>query len=87
MFSCYVAHVFSELLLLLLLCFTVSCHRTFPPGTSLEPNFTPTAALSVLHVTLHVFYGESVECVLGMASKCFFKPSVTMLVALIILLA
>jgi len=74
----------------------VSCHRSFLPGTSLEPRVIPTAESSSFRQqyfpylcmcdvpNIAVFCSESIEHFPGMASKFFLKPLVTIPVAPII---
>jgi len=45
-----------QLLLLLLLDMDVSCHRSFLPGTSLEPAVIPTAQASSLTLQYFPYY-------------------------------
>ena len=70
----------------------VSCHRSFLPGTSLEPAVIPTAQASHCSTfrtmcdvpSIDVFCSESIECFPGTDSKFFLKLLVTVPVAQII---
>ena len=79
-------------LLLLLYDMDFTCHRTFLPGTSLEPAVIPTAHASsftlqyLSHImcdipSIAVFCSESIECFPGTASKFSLKLLLTIPVA------
>jgi hypothetical protein len=65
----------------------VSCHKPFPPGTSLEPAMIPTAQDSSFRrqyfrvmcdaSSTAAFCSEHVECFRCMDSKYLFTPFVT----------
>ena len=71
----------------------ISCHRSFLPGTALEPAVIPTAQASHCSTfrimcdvpSIAVFCNESIECFPGRASKFFLKLLVTIPVAPIII--
>jgi hypothetical protein len=72
----------SRIIIIIIICIIVSCHRPFLPGTSLEAVAIPTVQASSLHSsTFHIMYdittiadfcSESIECFTGTSSKFFF---------------
>jgi len=75
------------IIIIFFLSLSLSCHRPFLPGNSLEPTVIPIAQAQVSHCStfrimcdvpsIAVFCSESIQCFPGTASKFFLKLLVT----------
>jgi hypothetical protein len=86
-------HYYYYFVVIIIVVVVVSCHRPFLPGTSPEPTVIPNAqgssCCSTFRITCDVpstavVRSEYIECLPGVASKCFLRHFVTILVAPII---